>query len=113
MRTIISGSRTITDAGLLYRVMERCPWEPTTILSGGARGVDKLGEEWAREWGIPLEVYPANWEKYGKTAGFIRNSQMASKARALVAIKTGVSNGTKNMIKHAVEHGLHIYVFAV
>ena len=68
------------------------------IVSGGARGADSLGEKYSDEEGFDLEVYPAQWDKYGKRAGFRRNEQMAEVADALIAFWDGKSHGTKHMI---------------
>lgn len=104
MRTIIAGSRTVTDYSLLNNLL----WVPTVIISGGARGADALGERYAEEHNIPLEIYPAKWSLYGKEAGYLRNAKMASKAEALIALWDGESRGTKHMIGLARARGLRI-----
>jgi len=93
--------------------MEACGWRPTVILSGAARGADRLGECWAAEQGIACERYPADWDRYGKSAGYRRNVQMASCADALVALWDGASRGTEHMIEHARQRGLRVYVHRV
>ena len=110
MRTIIAGSRSITDYAAVVAALAQCPWEITTVLSGGARGVDLLGEMWAQDNKVKLEVYPANWKAYGKLAGFARNVDMAQRAEALVAVWDGESNGTRHMIRTAEKHDLRIFV---
>ena len=101
MRTIIAGSRTITNYIELLIAIKKIDWEITTIISGGARGADKLGERYAKRHNIPLEIYPANWNLYGKRAGPIRNAQMAeeAKAEALICLWNGKSTGSADMIK--------------
>lgn len=111
MRTIIAGSRDGFDYDDLLHAVEMCPWEITTVVSGTARGVDRLGERWAKEHNVPLECYPANWDEHGRSAGYIRNDQMARKAEALIALWDGYSKGTKHMINLAHKHGLQVYVF--
>lgn len=101
MKIIIAGSRTITDRSLVDEAMRDCGWTPTLILSGGAEGVDKLGEEWAKDHGIPVRVYPARWSELGRKAGPVRNAQMAKDADRLVAIWDCRSRGTRDMIKRA------------
>lgn len=71
-------------------------------MSGGANGADRLGERWAFNMGVWLEVYPADWNTYGKAAGAIRNKEMAAKADILIAFWDGKSPGTRNMIEHAI-----------
>lgn len=106
MRVIIAGSRTIHRYDILLEMIEECGWNITTVLSGGAKGVDALGERYAEEMNIKLEVYPANWQKHGKAAGPIRNRLMAERADALIAIMDGYSKGTGNMIETAAKLGL-------
>jgi hypothetical protein len=110
MRTIIAGSREFYSYKYFLEVMNKIPWKPTVILSGHAYGVDRMGEQWANENNIPLEVYPAEWDKYGKRAGYLRNAQMAEKAEALVAVWDGKSKGTKIMIDIAKRKNLNTYV---
>jgi len=98
MKVIIAGSRDITDMNLLLCALDIYPIDITEVVSGGANGVDRLGEEWAKEHNVPLTIFPAEWDKYGKIAGPIRNGNMAFYADALVAIWDGKSRGTKNMV---------------
>ena len=110
MRTIIAGSRNIEDYEILKSVMSKIEWVPSAILSGGAKGVDRLGESWAHQNCIDLTIYEAEWDKFGNSAGYKRNELMANNAEALVAIWDGSSKGTKHMIDLATAHGLKIYV---
>lgn len=82
------------------------------IVSGGARGADALGERYASERGLKTEVHPADWNRYGDSAGPIRNAEMAEVADALIAFpKSGAANrGTMNMVNTAREKGLQVRV---
>ena len=97
MRTIVAGSRSITNYRLVKQAIEQSGIEITVLISGTARGVDKLGERYARENNIPVELYPANWDKYGRQAGIIRNKHMARKADALILVWDGESPGSRSM----------------
>lgn len=110
MRTIIAGSRDIKDYALVVDAINKAPWKPSLIISGGAKGVDTLGEQWAEANDIPVEKYHANWKQFGRAAGPIRNRDMAEKADALIAIWDGKSKGTKSMIDLATNSGLPVYV---
>lgn len=88
----------------------QAPWDIAVVLSGHARGADRLGEDWARARKVPLEVYPARWDEEGKVAGFRRNQRMADKADALIALWDGESRGTLDMIRRAKGRGLYIHV---
>ena len=111
MRTIVAGSREITDIKIVYNIMMASKFPIKTIISGGAKGVDSLGEEIAKYYNIPLEIHPADWDQYGKSAGYKRNELMASKADALVAIWDGQSKGTKHMIDIAKRYKLKIFIY--
>jgi hypothetical protein len=110
MRVIIAGSRGITDLATVSKAVSDSGFAVTQVVSGGARGVDKLGEIWAKNHDIPVKVYPAQWDKYGKSAGYKRNVIMADNADALVAVWDGVSRGTGHMINIARDKGLKVYV---
>lgn len=103
-KVIIAGSRGFSNYKLLKEkcneyLREKRKEYNIIIISGGARGADTLGEKYAQEEGFSLEVFPANWNKFGKSAGFRRNEQMAEVADALIAFWDGKSNGTKHMIE--------------
>lgn len=114
-RVIIAGTRSFNDYELLrtscnnlLSVKQRT--HTVVIISGTARGADQLGERYAHERGYDVQQFPANWERDGKAAGFIRNRQMADVADALIAFWDGMSNGTKNMIDNARRKGLAVRV---
>ena len=113
MKTIIAGSRSFNDYELMCSLMDQVDFWITEVISGGARGADKLGERWAVDNGIPYELFLADWDGYGKSAGMIRNKQMANNADALVAFWDGESKGTANMINVAKKRGLKVVIFMV
>ena len=103
-KVIIAGSRGFSNYKLLKEkcneyLREKRKEYNIIIISGGARGADTLGEKYAQDEGFSLEVFPANWNKFGKSAGFKRNEQMAEFADALIAFWDGKSHGTKHMIE--------------
>jgi hypothetical protein len=111
MKVIVAGSRNITKYAIVEKAIQDSGFDVTEIVSGGARGVDTMGETWAVKRGIKIQRFPAEWEKYGVSAGPIRNSKMAEYGEALIAIWDGVSKGTKNMIQCAKNNKLKIAVF--
>lgn len=111
MRTIIAGSRSCTDYSILEEAITNCSWSITTVISGNARGADILGEMWAKKNDVPCELFPAQWDIHGKSAGYIRNSTMADNAEALIALWDGKSRGTQHMINLAKKKGLSCYVY--
>lgn len=120
MRIIVAGSRTFDDYPLLKRTMDKILAHvkrskidtSIKIISGGAKGADRLGEQWAYENMISYEIFRADWGKHGKAAGPIRNQEMIDegKADALVALWDGRSPGTKDMVKRARKAGLKVKI---
>lgn len=115
MRVIIAGSRNITDYILIKKAIVESGLKDdiTEIISGGARGVDSLGEIYANEYDIPIKRFSVNWNKYGKRAGYVRNQEMAMYGDALIAIWDGKSKGTSHMIDIAEEMGLHVFILKI
>ena len=113
MKTIIAGSRTITNYEDVLEAISLVGWDITEVVSGGAKGVDRMGERYAKYYKIPLKRFPANWDKYGKSAGIIRNNDMAKYADALIAIWDLKSKGTKHMIDIAMVFKLDILIHIV
>lgn len=112
MRIIIAGSRTVTENDV-RRALQLCPWVGfvSAVVSGTAKGADQFGENWAKENGIEILYFPADWKKYGKRAGPLRNQVMAENAEGLIAVWDGKSRGTNSMISLAKKQGLRISVF--
>jgi len=123
MKVIIAGSRTcnhyptvkqtVTSAFNEWMAKDRVNWKSylrPEIVSGGAHGVDFCGEQLAKAANLPLTVFPAEWDKYGKAAGMIRNKQMGNYADALIAIWDGKSRGTKQMIDYMKSLNKPVYV---
>ncbi|HWB02748.1 MAG TPA: DUF2493 domain-containing protein [Verrucomicrobiales bacterium] len=86
MKVIIAGPRDFHDYDTVARAVTDSGFEITEVVSGKAPGVDTLGERWAAEHGKAVKEFPADWQKYGRAAGPIRNAQMADYADALVAV---------------------------
>jgi len=80
------------------------------IISGAARGADRLGEQAGKELGYFIKQFPAQWEKYGRSAGYKRNDEMAKHADVLLAFWDGESRGTKHMIDTANRKGLEVNI---
>lgn len=114
MKIIIAGSRSIEDYQTIDHYCNKyIILDATEVVSGTARGVDELGERWAKNYGIPVKQFPAQWSEFGKVAGMIRNSRMANYADGLIAFWDGNSRGTKHMIDTAIDRGLEVIVIRV
>ncbi len=110
MKVIIGGGRDYDDYDGLLEAVGQSGFDITAVVSGGAKGVDALGERYANEMNKPLFIFKADWKTHGRGAGPVRNQKMADKADALIAIWNGESRGTKNMIETATKQGLPVYV---
>lgn len=121
IRIIIAGSRKFNDYSKMLNKLDElgthllATMDDIEIVSGHASGADTLGERFAKAYHYPLKIFPAEWDKYGKAAGPIRNEQMAKYAAEadrgmLIAFPIGESRGTKNMIKLAKQYGLEVNV---
>lgn len=113
MKVIVAGSRSFNNYGLLEKklnkILSRCI-ASAEIVSGGAKGADTMGERYAKAHKLSVHRFPAQWEKYGRSAGYKRNAEMAEFADALVAFWDGASRGTEHMINLAREKGLRVRV---
>lgn len=122
VKVIIAGSRNfydynkVEDAVVSYFMSHGILKEDVEIISGGARGADKLGERLAISYGLQLSLFPAKWDIYGKAAGMIRNKEMAdyaikdSEKAILFAFWDGESRGTKGMIDIAKRCGMEVII---
>jgi hypothetical protein len=112
IKVIIAGGRDFQDWDKLVDVCDRAfkDYPQIEIVSGVANGADRLGERYANERGHLIKRYPADWDKYGKSAGYRRNAEMANYAGALIAFWDGTSRGTSHMINLAREKGLKLLI---
>lgn len=111
---IVCGSRDFDDYDMLCkcmpRVLDRIQHDQYIInmknlqfISGKARGADRLGEKWAKDNDYTVIEFPADWDKYGKAAGYRRNAEMLKIADCVIAFWDGCSKGTDHMIKLAMD----------
>jgi len=115
MKVIIAGSRNFTDYQKLKETCDTILRDQTNIeiVSGNCRGADLLGEQYAKERGYKIAQFPADWNKYGKSAGPKRNQQMANYTEALIAFWDGKSRGTKHMIEMAKQSKLRMIILVI
>lgn len=114
-KIVIAGCRDYENYEEAKRYIEFCiknirqKYE-LVFLSGGCRGADNLGEKFARENGFEVKKYPANWKKYGKAAGPIRNEELATECDYVICFWKGKSRGTKSMIELAKRKGKKVKI---
>ncbi len=115
-RIVIPGTRAFRDYALMERVLDRLlaplllGGTPLEIVSGHAEGADLLGERYAREHEIPCKVFPAQWDKFGPSAGPRRNAQMLHYAQGgdplVIAFWDGSSRGTLDTLMRAMRESI-------
>ena len=98
---LVVGSRTITDENFIFNELDKICDNDTTIVSGGASGVDTIAARYARLNHLNLKVMHADWYKHGRAAGFIRNEAMHKyisqfESRVCIAFWDGKSKGTQH-----------------
>ena len=113
MKVIIAGGRYFDD---YERLCSYCDYllqnkDDIEIVSGCAKGADKLGERYASERGYPVKRFPADWGTHGNRAGYLRNEEMALYGDALIAFWDGNSKGTQHMIRIAENNMLETRIY--
>jgi hypothetical protein len=104
-KLIVAGSRGITDREMIADML--CELVSTiyedrsvSIVSGMARGPDRIAYDFAKAEDVTCYEFYPDWDKHGKIAGFIRNREMGDFADGLLAFWDGKSSGTKDMIDY-------------
>jgi hypothetical protein len=108
MRVLVCGGRNFCDELLLEKTLTSLQPKPTVIIHGGARGADTLADIWAAKHGIPRDVYYANWDKYDRRAGPIRNSQMLKEGKPDLVVAFDGGIGTADMVNKALRAGVRV-----
>ena len=116
MKTIICGSRSVTNYALLEQAIKESGFKITEVVCGMAKGADSLGFDWATANGIPIKEFPADWKNLGRKAGVLRNVEMLDYAGAngcVIALHQNNSAGTKHTISEANKRRMKVYVKVV
>jgi len=115
MRILICGSRNFDDEQAIQALLAQYDPAEDTIIEGAAPGADTLAFLVGRKLGFSVDVYPADWNKYGRRAGYVRNKQMLDEGRPDIvhAFPVGRSVGTRMMIKLAQDAGVQVIVHEV
>jgi len=113
IKLAVIGSRDFNDYNLIKEVLDFfiSNYEKVTIVSGGARGADKLSERYAKENELDTDIYPADWEKHGKGAGYIRNQTIWDNSDIGIAFWDGKSKGTEHSFKISKKQSKDLHVF--
>ena len=107
---IVAGSRTFQNYPFLCKELDKIKEQIDEIVCGEARGTDTLGRTYAYDNDILIKSYPADWGRYGKSAGFVRNEEMAAYADKAIIFWDGKSVGSKDMIDKMEKLGKEVRV---
>jgi hypothetical protein len=109
-RVLVCGGRNYSDSIQLSTVLCQIDAERafTALIHGGASGADRIASIWARDGGIPVESYPAEWGKFGYAAGPKRNRQMLQEGKPDLVIAFPGGKGTANMVAQARAAGVKV-----
>lgn len=99
-KLIIAGSRSFNNFKLMRSVLDEEVNSIAEVVCGEAQGTDSYGKTWAQYHNIPVKSFPADWQRHGSAAGYIRNHEMGDYADELIAFWDGNSPGTKEMIEY-------------
>jgi hypothetical protein len=115
VKVIICGDRHWDKYDSILDVVKRlkAKYDEVTVIQGECEGADLLAKKAAIACGIPVKGYPAEWKKYGKAAGPLRNQQMidSEKPDMIIAFHANIerSKGTRDMVRRARKHGIETY----
>ena len=111
-RILICGCRKFADFAAIQEVIDSLN-DDDIVMHGCARGADSIAGHLAKKRGLEVLEFPANWKKYGKAAGPIRNKQMLEEGKPdkVYAFYTDKANsrGTKNMVKQSRKAGKEVW----
>ncbi len=115
MRILVCGGRDYRDQLRLFRELDKLDTERDAtrsiacVIHGGATGADMLADRWASERRIPREAYFAEWKRFGKAAGVLRNQRMLDEGRPDVVVAFPGGRGTADMVSRARRAGLRVF----
>lgn len=115
-RILVCGSRYWTDDNTIRKILKKYPTS-TTIIHGGCRGVDNIAGRIARELGMKVDVFPAQWNKYGRSAGPKRNEKMLKEGKPdlVLVFHEDIANskGSWDMLNRVIKTGVPYKIFTM
>lgn len=112
----IIGSRDFTDWDIFNNALDEHIEEygiPSGIISGGCKGADKMGAQWARDNSIPLTEFLPDWNRYGRSAAFHSNIDIIEAAQQVIAFRVNMSPGTTDTINKATKKGKDVIIWEI
>lgn len=107
VRVIVCGGRNYSDGSTVARVLSSLDPRSLTVVHGGAPGADSLADDWCRTFGVAVDPHPADWKRYGRAAGPIRNREMVNAGADLVIAFPG-GDGTADCVRAAYDADLTV-----
>jgi hypothetical protein len=108
MRVLVCGGRHYHDEANVYATLDRL--KPTTVIEGGATGADFLANAWSIDHDVDCETYYAEWKKFGRSAGAIRNQRMLTEGRPDLVVAFPGGKGTADMVRRATNAGIKVEI---
>ena len=108
MNLLVCGGRDYSDALSLHEYLDSLELTDVVLICGLARGADSLAKEWAEENGYPVKEYPALWDVYGKSAGYVRNKLMLDDGKPVLVVAFPGGKGTAMMVDIARKAGVEV-----
>lgn len=109
-RVLVCGGREFTDFRLILSVLSRL--SPSLVIEGGARGADTGARVAAGRLGIPVREFPADWARFGRRAGYLRNEQMLAEGHPDMVLAFPGGPGTASMVRLARQAGVPVILIA-
>lgn len=112
MRILVTGSRDWHSQDTIRMALEevrRGHHRPVLLHGDCPTGADAMADQIWREWGLPVQTFPADWKKHGRAAGPIRNQEMVNTGPDVcLAFPKGASRGTRGCIRMARKAGIEV-----
>ena len=107
-KVAVIGSRTFSNFDLLEKTL--LPLGTIIVVSGGANGADSLAEQYSLKYNLETIIFKADWKKFGKRAGYLRNIDIIAESDMVIAFWDGISKGTKHSLNLAESRNIPITI---
>ena len=111
MRVLVCGGSSFQDQAAVFRELDRLHNDQpfSLLINGGARGADYLASQWAKQCGVPLRIFKADWQQFGEQAVFVLNEHMIEQARPELVLAFSGGDVTADMVQRANVAGIKVH----